>query len=321
MTQINTDKSKTTPRASVFTCVLILLLIVAALLAGCDNAGTSPAPTATFVWPTALPASPTVNPVAPAVENHDIRDPGLGEAGVSDPTKAALAAEGEPDQPLPTVTPLPTDATLPLVISAGDGLVLQATLYGAAVRPAPGVLLLHMESRDRTSWDDLPERLQARGYAVLVIDQRGHGSTGGAVDWALALDDIRAAMSQLAELPGINPAQIAVIGAGIGANLGLNACVDTAGCVGAVLLSPGLDTRSITTADAMARIGFRPVLIIASENDANNPADSITLNGLATGPHELILYPAAGHGTDMFAAEPGLADRLIDWLAAQLPPP
>ena len=87
---------------------------------------------------------------------------------------------------------------------------------------------------------------------------------------------LRAALRQLAELPGINPAQLIVIGAGIGANLGLNACVDQPGCVGMVLLSPGLDYRGITTAEAMARLTARPVLITASENDDNNPADSLT---------------------------------------------
>ena len=67
------------------------------------------------------------------------------------------------------------------MISAPDGLILDATFYGPVVRPAPGVLLLHMEGRDRGAWDTLPERLQARGYAVLAVDLRGHGATGGAV--------------------------------------------------------------------------------------------------------------------------------------------
>jgi dienelactone hydrolase len=107
----------------------------------------------------------------------------------------------------------------------------------------------------------------------------------------------------------------------VGANLALNACADRPGCVAAVLLSPGLDTHGITTADAMARMAGRPVLIIASENDGNNPADSTTLDRLATGDHQLIIYPAAGHGMAMFAAQPDLVDLMAGWLTQRVIPP
>jgi pimeloyl-ACP methyl ester carboxylesterase len=208
-----------------------------------------------------------------------------------------------------------------MLISAVDGLVVRATFYGPTLRPAPAVLLVHDRGGSRAVWDDLAARLQAAGYAVLAVDLRGYGETGGAVDWVLAQEDMRAALRQLGELPGINTAQIIVIGAGIGANLGLNACADHTGCLGAVLLSPGLDYRGITAADGMARLGVRPVLIVASENDNNNPADSTTLDSMAAGDHRLVIYPTAGHGTDMFAAEPGLADLIVEWLRVHFPPP
>jgi fermentation-respiration switch protein FrsA (DUF1100 family) len=91
--------------------------------------------------------------------------------------------------------------------------------------------------------------------------------------------------------------------------------------MGSVLLSPGLDYRGITAADGMARLGARPVLIVASENDDNNPADSTTLDGMAAGDHRLVIYPTAGHGMAMFAAEPGLADLIVEWLRVRFPPP
>jgi hypothetical protein len=90
--------------------------------------------------------------------------------------------------------------------------------------------------------------------------------------------------------------------------------------VGVVLLSPGLDYFSVTTPDAMARLGARPVLIVASENDGNNPADSIALDGMAAGDHQLMIYPAAGHGTEMLAAEPGLPDLITGWLERHVSP-
>ncbi|GAB4414354.1 MAG: hypothetical protein Kow00106_09410 [Anaerolineae bacterium] len=299
-------------------CVGALLVMV---LAGCDLGGDvapteTPAPTLPL-----LQASPTTNPVLPLAEGPAIHDPGLGAAGVSNATQASLAAEGQPAQDLPTVTPLPTDARLPMLISADDGLVLRATYYSAPVRPAPGVLMLHQRGADRTSWEALALRLQAAGYAVLAMDQRGYGETGGAEDWALAQGDASAALEMLAGLPGIAPGQVIVIGASLGANVGLNACAAWPGCAAAVLFSPGLDYRGITTAEAMARLGTRPVLIVAGENDGNNPADSLTLGSLAAGDHDVLVFSQGGHGTALLEAVPDLADRVVAWLVAHVPPP
>jgi pimeloyl-ACP methyl ester carboxylesterase len=298
------------------------LLAAALVLAACGPAPADPTPTPALpVYGPSVVPSATVNPVAPLVEGPGIREQSPGGQGASNPTQAGLAAEGQPAADLPTITPLPTQAQLPMMITAPDGLVLQATFYGAPVRPAPGVLMLHQRGGDRTTWHDLAQRLQAAGYAVLTVDLRGHGATGGAQDWTLAPGDVRAVWTQLGQLPGVLSTQMIVIGASVGANLGLSVCAESPGCVAAVLLSPGLDYRGITTADAMAGMGVRPVLIAASENDNNNPADSLTLDSMAAGDHRLVIYPAAGHGTAMFAAEPGLIDLITQWLLARVAPP
>jgi pimeloyl-ACP methyl ester carboxylesterase len=295
----------------------LLVALLTACGLGVDSAPTdTPAPTLPL-----LQASPTTNPVAPLPEGPLIHDTGFGEAGVSNPTQASLAAEGQPAQDLPTVTPRPTEARLPMMISASDGLILRATYYSAPARPAPGVLLLHQRGADRTSWEALALKLQAAGYAVLAVDQRGHGETGGAEDWALAQDDASAALEMLASLPGIGPGQVIVIGASLGANVGLNACAALPGCAAAVLLSPGLDYRGVSTAGAMARLGARPVLIIAGENDGNNPADSLALGSMAAGDHEVLVFPQGGHGMALLDAVPDLADRIVAWLVAHVPPP
>jgi pimeloyl-ACP methyl ester carboxylesterase len=296
----------------------LALLAVIGLLAACSPQNATPTPTSN--GPTPRLASPTVNPVPPVEEGDEIHDPGL-QSGVSNPTQAALPAEGQPNQDLPTITPFPTAAWLPMPVSAPDGLILQATFYAAPVQPAPGILLLPMEDSDRSAWEPLAQRLQAQGYAVLAVDLRGYGETGGKVDWTLAPGDVRETLSLLTQLPGVNPFQIVLAGAGIGANLALNACADYPGCAGAVLLSPGLDLQGITTPGAIPRLGVRPLLIAASENDGSNPADSVTLDSLAAGDHQLVIYPAAGHGTEMLTAEPGMSDLIAGWLGARVIPP
>jgi hypothetical protein len=42
------------------------------------------------------------------------------------------------------------------------------------------------------------------------------------------------------------------------------------------------------------------------------------LEEAATGESRLILYDGAGHGTNMFEAEPDLSQQIIDWLDAYL---
>jgi dienelactone hydrolase len=294
-------------------------VIVVVLLAGCGT--DQPEAEPTEIPLPVLAASPTVDPISPAQEDSSIRDPGLGAVGVSNPTEAALAAEGEPEVAGATRTPQPTEARLPVLISTSDGLVLRGDFYPSALRPAPGVLLLHQRGADRSSWEPLVQRLQALHYAVLTVDLRGFGETGGAEDWTLAPGDVRAALEQLAALPGVSPERIAIVGASVGANLGLNLCADYSGCQAAVLLSPGLDYRGITTADAMARLGVRPVLIAAGENDRNNPADGMTLDGLAAGDHQLMVVPENAHGTALFAVRPELVDLIVNWLSARVVPP
>lgn len=305
--------------------LLVTLISAVLLLAAC---GDTPAPDLTVTPvpynPTQgalLLLTPTTLPLAPIEEGPAVGESGVGAPGVSNPTQAGLAAEGQPAQDLPPVTPQPTQARFPMAIGAADGLLLQGDYYSAARRPAPGALLLHQGERDRSTWTALAERLQSAGYAVLTLDLRGYGATGGTPDWALAPRDAAAALEQLSELPGVDANRLIVVGAGIGANLGLNACADRAGCGAAVLLSPGLDYLGITTGSAIVRMGARPVLIITSENDGNNPADSVALNSMAQGPHRLDIYPGAGHGTDILAAEPGFVNVIAEWLVEVVPPP
>mgnify|MGYP001174005959 CR=1 FL=1 len=294
-------------------------MLVAGLLAACD-VGTAPAPTATFEWPTlaaTVAPSPTVAPVLPE---------GDGQAGLSigasNPTQAALAAEGQPSVEPPTPTLAPTQEILPMAITAPDGTTLQARYHAAVARPAPGILLIHQAGGSQADWEPLVEALHAAGYAILTFDLRGHGASGGQADWAQMPGDTQAALRLLSELPGVDASRIVTGGASIGANLALNACADFAGCAATILLSPGLDYHGITTAPAIPRLGGRPLLIVSSQNDGNNPGDSIMLDErAAAGDHTLVIVPAGGHGAALLAAEPGLVARIVGWLAARVPAP
>ena len=309
-----------------------LVPVAVMLLSACAPASYTPTPPPTPITP--LPLLPTVdqtqaigvnNPTAAAMPN----EAGLPGDVTPTQTKAPTMDVGE----LPTVTPPSPQATafLPTVtpmgstpvavsVNAPDGLALQGVFYPPIGQtPAPGLLLLHMLGRQKEDWGELAARLQQLGYGVLAVDMRGHGATGGAVDWTAAEADVPVMLEFLRGLPGIDPERIGGIGASIGANLILRGCAADGGCRTVILLSPGLDYRGVTTEDAMIQLGMVPIMFAASSEDEYAASSSTRLDSLAIGDHNLIMYDGAGHGTNMLSAGVGLADRIVEWLARYLP--
>jgi pimeloyl-ACP methyl ester carboxylesterase len=237
-----------------------------------------------------------------------------------------------PEQPTAEPSPEPVEETPetavlgPVIreevtIAAEDGLALQAAFYAAGgLQNAPGVLLLHMLGSSRQAWDDvgLAEALAEAGYAVLALDMRGHGATGGGKNWDAAEDDHQRVWDYFVGRDEVDGAQTAVIGASIGSNMALIAAANEPAIRTAVLLSPGLDYRGVTTEDRLADYGERPLLIVASEEDGYAANSSRTLAETAVGETKLELYNGAGHGTNMFAAKPELTSLILEWLAQHL---
>jgi pimeloyl-ACP methyl ester carboxylesterase len=237
------------------------------------------------------------------------------EPAISEPTEESSIVDTaeEPDAVQPR--------SETVMIEASDGLQIEATYeHPGGVAPFPGVILIHMLGSNRTAWDDigLTAQLLQNGYAVLNVDMRGHGGTGGAVDWSLAEDDFQRVWDYFVSQEGVDGEKTAVIGASIGSNLSLITAVNRPSIATVILLSPGLDYRGVTTEDAIIEYGDRPILIVASEEDSYAADSSRTLHEAATGEAELQLYNGAGHGTSMFNKEAGLPDLILNWLQQYL---
>jgi alpha-beta hydrolase superfamily lysophospholipase len=227
----------------------------------------------------------------------------------TDTTAETMAEEAEAVMDVDTMTEV-TDVT----IVANDGLELDATFYpGQGEGERPAVLLLHMLNGNRVVWADFAAQLNEAGYSALALDMRGHGTTSGSIDWATARDDMTVVWSYLSNLPNVDANNTAVIGGSIGANMALLTGADVPLVKTAALLSPGLDYRGVKTAEAIVAYGDRPLLIVASNEDVYAAESSTTLAENAATP-ELMLYDGAGHGTNIFRADVGLADSLVAWL-------
>jgi pimeloyl-ACP methyl ester carboxylesterase len=113
----------------------------------------------------------------------------------------------------------------------GAEIDLVATLHVPDRRtPVPGILLLHGSTpvgRKLGLYRVLADELCARGYAVLVPDQRGYGESTDPprLDRAAAFDyvgDARRALDYLAGVDGVDASRLHVIGHSFGADVALS---------------------------------------------------------------------------------------------------
>jgi predicted acyl esterase len=112
-----------------------------------------------------------------------------------------------------------TDHTLAM----RDGVTLAASLYLPDGAPPaggwPGVLVLHGLGGNRADVNPVAEQFLApQGYAVLTIDARGHGESGGqsSLDSPREVTDYASALAWLRARPAINDARIGALGFSLG---------------------------------------------------------------------------------------------------------
>jgi len=280
--------------------------LIFVLLAACRNATEEPAsPSLTDESASQPTATVVVATDAPAVSSESTTDP---TPTTPDSTSTPL--------PEPTTPPTPQPPAEPeeVTVDVADGLTIFGTFYpGAGQGPWPAVMLLHMNGGQRSDWDAFARQLAGEGYAALAIDMRGHGDTGGQSDWELAADDLQQVWAYLTSREDVDETRAAIAGASIGANMSLVTGVEEPSVKTVIMLSPGLNYFDVTTDDRIVQYGNRPSLIVASEEDTLSADSSEELHELAMGENELVLYQGAGHGTNMFARKPELADLMIAW--------
>lgn len=288
--------------------ISILCCVICLLVSACQTTPISETPTSHPTLTSTVHLSPTPESVLTSVPASTI---------TSSPTEAVnfeFTASPEPELAESTIDGVREE------IEASDGVNLVGTFYspGNIPPPWPGAILLHMLWGDRTSWDDYARQLASAGYAVFALDMRGHGETGGAVNWDLAENDIQRVWDNLSTKANIDPERMALVGASIGANMALVAGANESEVRTVVLLSPGLDYGGVKTEAAMVEYGDRPVLIAASEDDTYSANSSYNLEENAQGEVRLVVYQDAGHGIHMLAGDTGFGELIIEWLDANL---
>lgn len=194
-----------------------------------------------------------------------------------------------------------------------DGISLAYT-YTPAENKNLGFVLIHMLNRNRHDYNKFAAYLSKNNYPSIAIDLRGHGDNQGnwqtytPKDYNAMTLDAQAAIEYL-HRRGVK--KIILVGASIGANIALNTAVKDTRVAGTVLISPGFDYKGVTTQEAAQQVQT-PVLLIAAADDPDAKAVVHRLEKLIPAQKERILYPAGGHGTNLFDKHP-LEQRILKW--------
>ncbi|MCS6834839.1 MAG: hypothetical protein NZ750_02335 [Anaerolineae bacterium] len=259
------------------------------LLAACSA---PPAPTA---LPTRQLSAPTLapSPVIPILSSEQLYSATLS-AGRNNPTAAAL----------PNNAPLPpwasaanAEGVQTVAVTLSAVLSVQGDLYAPPGQRLPGVVLLTSE---RTAWGALPLALQGAGLAVLAVDWPAAGRP----------EDVGRLLESFSELVAVDPGRLAVLAAGQASGAALRGCALEALCDGLALLSP-----SQADADALSQVVPRPVLVVASQDDATSYAAALALAAL---PGVQSIQAPSGRGANMLASSPPLIEALVAWLSSVL---
>ncbi len=183
---------------------------------------------------------------------------------------------------------------------------------------APVILLLHMLNSSRGAWDPLIPDLRAAGYALLNIDMRGHGESGGTQDWQEIISDVALGwVGWLREEGHLGDGGLTIIGGSIGANVAIISCAQVEICRGAIALSPGLDYRGVKPEPALVDgLADRAALLVAAQHDASSSAAIRQMFMNAKGDVSARLYRGRAHGTRLFDSEyESVSGLILAWLA------
>lgn len=348
---------------------LLPILLVGLLAAACTSpAPEDPAPTGS---PTPLPeatAPPSPEPEATTADEapttptaapedaYPYPAPTLDAAGPAYPAPgAAGSGYPEPGGPVQGCEVLASEPQS-LEFLTTDGLVLAGTFYPPESCNVPVVLLMHQFGSSKESWIEMAQWLQNRvaaagtagllppmpdnlSFAVFAFDFRSHGDSQPGEDDGLDTEgfliDAQSALGFVKTLPNVNPERIITMGASIGADASLDACLvlegddiagyqENKGCIGAFAFSPGsfLDVLYVEAANRLSQPPFDiAIACVAAELDGNT-AD---LCGSAVpGRYTSTIYAGRSeHGIALLqpGLDPDIGQVVLDFLQEALNTP
>ncbi len=163
---------------------------------------------------------------------------------------------------------------------------------------------------------------KADGSAVNYQNFYGRGLQS---DWGKMIDDVGASSAFLQKKYKVDPKNVAVGGASIGANVAFRYAVKNGQVPFAILLSPGMDYQGISTGDVMPDYHGRSLFVAVSPGDGYAYQSVQALQRLVSKDAFMFVSqepPAAGHGVQMFRRDASgkpsaLEQKIAEWMLSQ----
>ncbi len=211
-----------------------------------------------------------------------------------------------------------------------DGLHLAAWFIPGTRRET--LILQHGLGANRGDMLAIAADLHARGYSLMLLDSRAHGSSDGDISTlgVKEVRDIRAALGYLIAQPEVDPGRIGIYGGSLGGSVALlsaaalpqlkavvadstfasarwvidhqlHSLLNLPTWFGPLLLTAGSLEAGIAPDDAApataaAHLGERPLLVIHGTEDATfDVENAYMIYDAASGPRELWILPGVGH--------------------------
>jgi pimeloyl-ACP methyl ester carboxylesterase len=240
------------------------------------------------------------------------------------------APAADPSTEAVPTAPAVAPAARTVELTTEDGVHIVGTLQPASRPTAPAVVLVHQLGSDRTEWASLVERLRAEpSITTLAIDMRGHGeSTEGpsgplewhAFDdaaWAATRLDVRGAVEFLRSAEsGVQPSQLAAVGASIGSSAVIAAAAEEPALTTLVTLSPGRAYHGFDAITPAIGLGDRAILPVVAREETDGVDTAEAFGRIAhTTP---VIIEGSAHGVALFTADPTTLDRVESFLREHL---
>jgi pimeloyl-ACP methyl ester carboxylesterase len=210
-----------------------------------------------------------------------------------------------------------------VTLSPKDGHPLVGTLMKPVGAPKGGVVALPASKSARVAFDPLLPRLAQAGLLAIAIDPRSEAAPpvesapSRPVESSGSRMDLEAALDLLVER-GAPVDKLAIVASGSGTSVALCFAARTGRRVKALtLLSPGRD-EPIPAKDVLAEISARPILVVATEDEASKGAQPLKD---ALGAELNLLSDRLASGTTMFGRVTAIESTIAEWLERTLSRP
>ena len=202
------------------------------------------------------------------------------------------------------------------------------------------MVILHGAGSRKENHADFARTCNARGWAAVTFDQRGHGESADLMAPG-AIGDVAVIAGLLADTEGVDSARICVRGSSMGGWMAIHAAATAPELAGAIAICPAgeehlarglrrgeLEMRADEAAleawlgehdvrEAATLMGAKPLIVLHARGDEQIPYSwSEELIGRASEPRRLIILPGGHHRSVQHDSE--LQEVALRWLERAL---